>query len=74
MRCCHKYSFNYSILCQVQLLYFSNGVGRTGIFIAVDRLIQQAREEKTVDVCSVILDMRNNRCNMVKTEVRMIIS
>ena len=50
--------------------YFSNGVGRTGIFIAVDTLIQQAREEKSVDVISTILNMRNNRCNMVKTEVR----
>ena len=54
----------------VRLIYIhSAGVGRTGTFIAVDRLLQHIRDHDEVDVYSVILDMRNYRCNMVQTEV-----
>ena len=44
-------------------------MGRTGTFIAVDRLLQHIRDHDDVDVYSTILDMRNYRCNMVQTEV-----
>lgn len=49
---------------------FSTGVGRTGMFIAVDRLLQQVGDREDIDVFSVVLNMRNYRYNLVKTEVR----
>lgn len=50
------------------IVHCSAGVGRTGTFIAVDRLLQHIRDHDDVDVYSTILDMRNYRCNMVQTE------
>lgn len=49
--------------------FCSDGVGRTGVFIAVDRLIQYVRDHDEVDVYSVILDIRKYRQWMVKSEV-----
>lgn len=47
----------------------SAGVGRTGTFIAIDRLIQQMEMENTVDVYGVVYDLRMHRPLMVQTEV-----
>lgn len=47
----------------------SDGVDRTGVFIAVDRLAQYVRHHDEVDVYSVILDIRKYRQWMVKSEV-----
>lgn len=52
------------------LCHFSAGVGRTGTFIAIDRLIQQIEMENTVDVYGVVYDLRMHRPLMVQTEVR----
>ena len=48
---------------------FSAGVGRTGTFIATDRLLQQMRDQTTVDIFGTVYDMRKNRVFMVQTEV-----
>ena len=48
---------------------FSAGVGRTGTFIAVDHLLQHIRDHEEIDIYTLVLEMRNNRCNMVQTEV-----
>uniref|UniRef100_A0A8C9FQE4 protein-tyrosine-phosphatase n=1 Tax=Pavo cristatus TaxID=9049 RepID=A0A8C9FQE4_PAVCR len=50
----------------------SAGVGRTGTFIAIDRLIQQIEMENTVDVYGVVYDLRMHRPLMVQTEVRLL--
>ena len=50
-------------------IIFSAGVGRSGTFIAVDRLLKHIKEHDEVDVYSVILQMRHNRRKMVQTEV-----
>ncbi|NWH70678.1 PTPRJ phosphatase, partial [Piaya cayana] len=50
------------------LVHCSAGVGRTGTFIAVDRLIQQIEMENTVDVYGVVYDLRMHRPLMVQTE------
>ena len=50
-------------------LFCSAGVGRTGTFIAVDFLLQHIREHSEMDVYGLVLRMRENRCNMVQTEV-----
>lgn len=47
----------------------SAGVGRTGTFIAVDYLMQHVRTSDVIDIYSYVMKMRNNRPNMVQTEV-----
>ncbi|XP_016154383.1 PREDICTED: receptor-type tyrosine-protein phosphatase eta [Ficedula albicollis] len=50
------------------LVHCSAGVGRTGTFIAIDRLIQQVEMESSVDVYGVVYDLRMHRPLMVQTE------
>ncbi|NXE25510.1 PTPRV phosphatase, partial [Ardeotis kori] len=45
----------------------STGVGRTGTFIALDRLLQQMKEEKVVDTFGVVYALRMNRHQMIQT-------
>uniref|UniRef100_A0A8C4YGS1 protein-tyrosine-phosphatase n=1 Tax=Gopherus evgoodei TaxID=1825980 RepID=A0A8C4YGS1_9SAUR len=48
----------------------SAGVGRSGTFIALDRLLQQLKQEKVVDVFNTIYTMRMSRYSMIQTLVR----
>nr|KAF6438780.1 protein tyrosine phosphatase receptor type J [Molossus molossus] len=50
------------------LVHCSAGVGRTGTFIAIDRLIYQIENEYTVDVYGIVYDLRMHRPLMVQTE------
>uniref|UniRef100_A0A8D2BB97 Receptor-type tyrosine-protein phosphatase eta n=1 Tax=Sciurus vulgaris TaxID=55149 RepID=A0A8D2BB97_SCIVU len=50
------------------LVHCSAGVGRTGTFIAIDRLIYQIENESMVDVYGVVYDLRMHRPLMVQTE------
>ncbi|KAJ7344390.1 hypothetical protein JRQ81_000340 [Phrynocephalus forsythii] len=50
------------------LVHCSAGVGRTGTFIALDRLIHQMEMENIVDVYGVVYDLRMHRSLMVQTE------
>ncbi|KFM66966.1 Phosphotidylinositol phosphatase PTPRQ, partial [Stegodyphus mimosarum] len=50
------------------LVHCSAGVGRTGTFIAVDRLSQQLMRSDVIDVYGTVLDLRQYRTNMVQTE------
>uniref|UniRef100_A0A8D2QJI1 protein-tyrosine-phosphatase n=1 Tax=Zonotrichia albicollis TaxID=44394 RepID=A0A8D2QJI1_ZONAL len=52
------------------LVHCSAGVGRTGTFIALDRLLQQMRQEKVVDIFGVVYSLRMNRYQMIQTLVR----
>lgn len=47
----------------------SAGVGRTGTFIALDRLLQHIRDHEFVDILGLVSDMRSYRMSMVQTEV-----
>ena len=49
-------------------LYFSAGVGRTGTFIAIDYLLEMAKDIGQIDVYGVTKEMRENRVNMIQTE------
>ncbi len=47
----------------------SAGVGRTGSFIAIDSLLDQAAAEGQVDIVSFVTKMRKERMNMIQTKV-----
>lgn len=50
------------------VVHCSAGVGRTGTFIAIDRLIFQIERENIVDVFGIVHDLRMHRPLMVQTE------
>ncbi|XP_016159414.1 PREDICTED: receptor-type tyrosine-protein phosphatase O [Ficedula albicollis] len=52
------------------VIHCSAGVGRTGTFIALDRLLQHIRDHEFVDILGLVSDMRSYRMSMVQTEVR----
>jgi len=47
----------------------SAGVGRSGAFIALDSLLDQANAEAQVDVYAFTCSMRKSRANMIQTVV-----
>jgi len=47
----------------------SAGVGRTGTFIAVERLLRYMKYSDSVDIVQTVLGMRDDRCSMVQAEV-----
>ncbi|XP_048353842.1 receptor-type tyrosine-protein phosphatase V-like [Sphaerodactylus townsendi] len=49
------------------LIHCSAGVGRTGTFIALDRLLQQLKHEKVVDVFNTMYSLRMSRHVMIQT-------
>lgn len=52
------------------IVFFSSaGVGRTGTFIALDRILQQLDSKDTVDIYAAVHDLRLHRVHMVQTEV-----
>ena len=53
-------------------IYFSAGVGRSGTFIALDRLLQEIIDHDVIDIFNVVAEMRRERVWMVQTEVRSI--
>ncbi|KAL4233514.1 hypothetical protein ACF0H5_008195 [Mactra antiquata] len=50
------------------VVHCSDGIGRTGTFIAVDIVLQNYSNDYVVDISNIVLEMRNYRSNMVKTE------
>ena len=49
--------------------YFrSAGVGRSGTFIALDRILQGIRKYDVVDIFGIVYEMRKERVWMVQTE------
>uniref|UniRef100_A0A8C2HEN5 protein-tyrosine-phosphatase n=1 Tax=Cyprinus carpio TaxID=7962 RepID=A0A8C2HEN5_CYPCA len=50
------------------VVHCSAGVGRTGTFIALDRVLQQLDTRDAVDIYSVVFDLRLHRTHMVQTE------
>ncbi|XP_054716770.1 tyrosine-protein phosphatase 10D-like [Uloborus diversus] len=50
------------------IVHCSAGVGRTGTFIAVDRIAQELQDTNYIDVYGTVMDLRQHRTNMVQTE------
>ncbi|XP_044305733.1 receptor-type tyrosine-protein phosphatase beta isoform X2 [Varanus komodoensis] len=50
------------------IVHCSAGVGRTGTFIALDRILQQLDSKDSVDIYGAVHDLRLHRLHMVQTE------
>ncbi|KAM4748868.1 receptor-type tyrosine-protein phosphatase beta [Rhinophrynus dorsalis] len=50
------------------VVHCSAGVGRTGTFIALDRILQQVDSKDSVDIYGAVYDLRLHRVHMVQTE------
>ncbi|TMS01587.1 hypothetical protein E3U43_005407 [Larimichthys crocea] len=50
------------------VVHCSAGVGRTGTFIALDRVLQQLDSKGTIDLYGGVFDLRLHRQHMVQTE------
>lgn len=48
--------------------FFSAGVGRSGTFIALDRILQSLSHSDSVDIFGIVWQMRKERVWMVQTE------
>ena len=63
-------SFIY-IMYDLTSYYFpSAGVGRTGTFIGLDNMVNQARKEGCIRPLQIVKSLRSQRVNMVQTKVR----
>ncbi|XP_030575933.1 receptor-type tyrosine-protein phosphatase beta [Archocentrus centrarchus] len=50
------------------VVHCSAGVGRTGTFVALDRVLQQLDSKGTIDLYGCVFDLRLHRQHMVQTE------
>ena len=57
---------------QAPILVHCNGVGRTGVFIALDCALEQAKSEGCVDVMAIVTHLRDQRMSLVQTETQYI--
>ena len=60
---------NYRMLHLIKSYYYSAGVGRSGMFIAIDTEIQHMKRKGVVDVYDRVRNMRFWRNYMVQTIV-----
>lgn len=56
------------------VLFYSGGVGRTGVFCAVSILIERVKAEGVIDVFQTVQSLRLQRPAMVQTIVSWVIS
>ena len=58
------------LFCKVlKCLNFSAGVGRTGTFIALDNLLEEAKEMNSVNPLRCVREMRERRPCMIQVKV-----
>ncbi|XGW08121.1 hypothetical protein V3C99_010883 [Haemonchus contortus] len=58
----------HSALNKPTIVHCSAGVGRSGTFIAIDRLLQTIQADRPIDVFGIVHEMRYERCHMVQNE------
>ena len=55
------------------VVHCSAGVGRTGTFLALNRLIYNVKHKsKTIDIFGTVLSLRNDRRMMVSLQMRLL--
>ena len=54
---------------KAHIICFSAGIGRTGTFIALDALERQGQKTGRVNIKEYVKTMREDRMNMIQTEV-----
>ncbi|KJH52028.1 Protein-tyrosine phosphatase [Dictyocaulus viviparus] len=74
----HIYFFRFALMFRSRLphsaqnkptvVHCSAGVGRSGTFIAIDRLLQTLQIGRPIDVFGIVYEMRLERCHMVQNE------
>ena len=70
MSCSRARTHDHPIEVKIVVPYISSaGVGRTGTYIAIDILLHQARSEKVVDFYGSVLNMREDRVDMIQNVV-----
>lgn len=61
-----------SIVCNRStslFIFLSDGSGLTGVFIALDLLLRQVLSKNSINIRDIVLSLRNNRPQMVRTLV-----
>lgn len=61
--------YSVKLFFVVVVVCVSAGVGRTGTFIVLDRVLQQLDTKDTLDIYGSVFDLRLHRSHMVQTEV-----
>ena len=64
----HEINLNLATVCN-HISDYSDGVGRTGIFICMDIVHEQIKRDKVVDIPGAINKLRQQRYKMVETFV-----
>lgn len=65
-------SINIHLKFTINFYRNSAGIGRTATFIAIDILLQHARDDQVVDVKTCVHNMRKSRAKMVNSAVRIL--
>lgn len=55
-----------------ELCMLSAGIGRTGTFIAIDYLLEEAAVDQTVDVKGYVISLRHQRGKSIQTYVSLL--
>lgn len=50
------------------VVHCSAGIGRTGVYIAIDNLLENINNKKVIDVFNKVLEIRKYRINMVQNQ------
>ena len=68
---CRQIIFVLHLSLNNPILYFSAGVGRTGVFLAIDLTIDEIERsgKDNVDIFNLVVRFRHRRTNMVQTTV-----